>query len=277
MRWLVVRGGALGDFILTLPALEAVRAVADHLTLAASPRYAALRPDLSDAVVDLRGTGALWLFGAGRPPGPLPDAALVFTPEVAEVLAALGVPRIRVAAPRPPPGVHAAAHLHAPVADLAPLTPPRLEAGPAPDLPAPWPVVLAPGAASPDKVWPGFARLAALLAEAGVSHVWASGVDEAPPRLQGTVLAGLDLAGLRGLAGVARAWVGNDTGTTHLAAAVGAPTLALFGPTDPRCWAPPGARVLPFSASPEEVFTQLLCAAPSHRDNRLLTLRAATN
>jgi ADP-heptose:LPS heptosyltransferase len=38
-------------------------------------------------------------------------------------------------------------------------------------------------------------------------------------------------------------YVGNDSGITHLAAAWGAPTLALFGPTDPAVWAPLGPRV----------------------------------
>lgn len=33
-------------------------------------------------------------------------------------------------------------------------------------------------------------------------------------------------------------YVGPDTATTHLAAACGTPTLALFGPTDPRLWGP---------------------------------------
>ena len=41
----------------------------------------------------------------------------------------------------------------------------------------------------------------------------------------------------------AAAFVGNDSGTTHLAAALGVPTVALFGPTDPRVWAPPGPHV----------------------------------
>ena len=41
-------------------------------------------------------------------------------------------------------------------------------------------------------------------------------------------------------------FVGHDSGVTHLAAAWGAPTLALFGPTDPAVWAPvgPDVRVL---------------------------------
>lgn len=38
----------------------------------------------------------------------------------------------------------------------------------------------------------------------------------------------------------ARLYVGNDSGITHLAAAVGTPVIALFGPTDPAVWAPRG-------------------------------------
>jgi heptosyltransferase-3 len=36
----------------------------------------------------------------------------------------------------------------------------------------------------------------------------------------------------------ARLYVGPDTSVTHLAAASGCPTVALFGPTDPRLWGP---------------------------------------
>jgi hypothetical protein len=38
-------------------------------------------------------------------------------------------------------------------------------------------------------------------------------------------------------------YVGNDSGVTHLAAAVGVPTVAIFGPTDPIMWAPNGDNV----------------------------------
>ncbi len=41
----------------------------------------------------------------------------------------------------------------------------------------------------------------------------------------------------------ARAFVGFDTGPTHLAAQLGLPTLALFGPTDPARWSPIGPLV----------------------------------
>ena len=53
-------------------------------------------------------------------------------------------------------------------------------------------------------------------------------------------LAPRTLAAILAQAGV---YVGNDSGVTHLAAATGAPTLALFGPTDPAVWAPIGERV----------------------------------
>ncbi len=36
----------------------------------------------------------------------------------------------------------------------------------------------------------------------------------------------------------ARVYIGPDTAVTHLAAATGAPTVALYGPTDPRLWGP---------------------------------------
>ncbi len=44
----------------------------------------------------------------------------------------------------------------------------------------------------------------------------------------------------------ARVYIGNDSGISHLAAAVGTPTVALFGPTRPEVWAPrgPSVRVL---------------------------------
>src|SRR6202021_1887496 len=46
-------------------------------------------------------------------------------------------------------------------------------------------------------------------------------------------------------------YVGPDTSVTHLAAASGCPTVALFGPTDPRLWGPWPAQGLeqPWAAS----------------------------
>jgi ADP-heptose:LPS heptosyltransferase len=46
----------------------------------------------------------------------------------------------------------------------------------------------------------------------------------------------------QGLA-TARAFAGNDSGTTHLAAALRVPTVAIFGPGEPRVFAPVGDHV----------------------------------
>ena len=43
---------------------------------------------------------------------------------------------------------------------------------------------------------------------------------------------------LTALIGGARVFIGPDTAVTHLAAATGTPTVALYGPTDPRIWGP---------------------------------------
>ncbi len=43
---------------------------------------------------------------------------------------------------------------------------------------------------------------------------------------------------LSAVIGAARAYIGPDTAITHLAAATGVPTVALYGPTDPRIWGP---------------------------------------
>ena len=54
----------------------------------------------------------------------------------------------------------------------------------------------------------------------------------------------------------AAVYVGNDSGISHLAAAVGTPVITLFGPTDPAIWAPRGVRVtvLGMDSSVDEVY-----------------------
>jgi heptosyltransferase III len=53
-------------------------------------------------------------------------------------------------------------------------------------------------------------------------------------RLDGT----LTWPELSALIGAARVYIGPDTAVTHLAAATGVQTVALYGPTDPRVWGP---------------------------------------
>ena len=87
------------------------------------------------------------------------------------------------------------------------------------------------------------------LAEQGLHIVVTGGPDDAERAYVREVLAGapagaIDLSGrLRfpqtaDLLRRAALYVGPDTATTHLAAACETPTVALFGPTDPRLWGP---------------------------------------
>lgn len=64
-----------------------------------------------------------------------------------------------------------------------------------------------------------------------------------------------------------QSYLGNDTGITHLAAMLGVPTLALFGPSDPTIWKPVGPTVTILKTSslaalaPQTVYTQLMTLA----------------
>jgi ADP-heptose:LPS heptosyltransferase len=53
------------------------------------------------------------------------------------------------------------------------------------------------------------------------------------------------------LIGQAAVFIGHDSGLTHLAAALGRPTLALFGPSDPEIWGPRGEHVAVVRMVPE--------------------------
>lgn len=65
-----------------------------------------------------------------------------------------------------------------------------------------------------------------------------------PSIREGTVIAKPpDLVGLAELLSLADGCVGHDSGVSHLAALLGVPTVAMFGPTDPRRWAPQGNHV----------------------------------
>jgi heptosyltransferase-2 len=109
-------------------------------------------------------------------------------------------------------------------------------------------VALAPGAVGPGKRWPTeqFAEVARALAELGVGIWVLGGPNETAlaqriaavggPRVKD--LTGTDLRNAIIALKLTDAVVSNDSGLMHIAAALGTPTIALFGPTDPRLWAP---------------------------------------
>jgi len=109
-------------------------------------------------------------------------------------------------------------------------------------------VLVHPGAGKKPNRWPAerFGEVAAALLAAGHRVAACAGPREAGllaalDRGAGRAVPRLPSLGFRELAGAFRSanlLLANDTGVLHLGAAAGIPTLALFGPTDPRQWCP---------------------------------------
>ena len=114
-------------------------------------------------------------------------------------------------------------------------------------------VALLPGSsAMPAKRYPvqGFAAVAKLLAECHVTCVVVTGPRQedlaAAVAAAGAAIA-LPVEPLDNVAAMftgCAAVIGNDSGLTHLAAVVGCPTIALFGPTDPHRTGPVGGAIV---------------------------------
>ncbi|HET9014833.1 MAG TPA: glycosyltransferase family 9 protein [Thermomicrobiaceae bacterium] len=114
-----------------------------------------------------------------------------------------------------------------------------------------------PGATMPSKRWPAesFATLASrMVRELGARLVLVGAasdrdavarVESAMTETVTTLSDRLDLPHLAVAIARADVYVGNDSGVSHLAAAVGTPTVTIFGPTSPRRYRPlgPSARV----------------------------------
>lgn len=109
-------------------------------------------------------------------------------------------------------------------------------------------IALAPGAVGRGKRWPTshYAELAkALTAESAT--IWVLGGPQEKPlaaeilQHAGTRahdLTGPDLRNAIIALKAANLAVSNDSGLMHIAAAIGTPTIGIFGPTSPRLWAP---------------------------------------
>ena len=109
------------------------------------------------------------------------------------------------------------------------------------------PLVIFPGSGSPAKNWPPekFAALASMLTNrASVVVILGPAEAALEPTFREAhvpVLKNLDLPTIAAIARRASAFVGNDSGVSHLAAAVGASGVAIFGLTDPARWRPRGS------------------------------------
>jgi heptosyltransferase-3 len=221
LRRLLIRPGAIGDVILSLPELE--RSRGDYTEIwAPRPVLPLLRfADRTRAIADTE----LELVGvveSARVPGletfdsiyswygtnraEFRDAVrhLPFTFFPALPISSAGIPRIEVP--------------DAPVEDLA---------------------VIHPFSGSTKKNWPldSFRVVASRL---DLPVRWSAG----PEEVLDEAVRFDDLYRLGCWLATGRVYIGNDSGITHLAAAVGTPVVAIFLTTDPAVWAPRGPRVV---------------------------------
>jgi len=106
----------------------------------------------------------------------------------------------------------------------------------------------------PAKAWPAghVVRLVRMLEAAGAEPLVILGPGDAPlgealrPHLEPALFAPpTSLVELADPRAACRACVGTDNGSRHLAAALGVPTVTLFGPTSVAGWNPPGPRHVP--------------------------------
>ena len=253
MKRLLIRPGAIGDLILSLPALESLQTGYTEVWVS-GPNVPLVR--FAHRVRSIAATG-LNLLGITDPSARLLDELRSFDsiiswyganrPEFRETVASLDLPfTFHQALPvgsdlsacsRPyGPRLHATDYYLEQVG-CPPGAIPRIQCDAARERFA----VIQPFSGSPRKNWPleKFRALARGL-ERTMPVSWCAGREDPP--LAGAVRID-DLCDLACWLARAGLYIGNDSGITHLAAAVGTPVLALFGPTDPAVWAPRNTHV----------------------------------
>jgi heptosyltransferase-2 len=271
-RILVIRGGAIGDFILTLPVFTALRRAfpETHIETLAYPKPAQLALDarLVHAVRPLESRGLAGFFARKGPLDPDWSAyfasfnvilCFLFDPDLHFQSNIQRVSRAQfIAGPHRPDDTsedHASVQLLRPLERLA-----IFNAIPDPDLrgllpanPASIPsgnarIVVHPGSGSERKNWPesSWRPLLRRWDSGGRLGIDLVGGDAEGDRLErlakglGSVRVVLNepLPQLARRIAAARLFVGHDSGISHLAAAVGAPGLVLWGPTIETVWRP---------------------------------------
>ena len=272
---LVIRGGALGDFVLHLPALRLLRNSfpGQNVEILGTPGIVDLARyfGLANAVRRLEDPALARFF---VPHTTLDPAWCQYFASFSVVISHLfdpddffhtnlrqaGVTTLLRGRHRPiDDGPHASSQLATPLAELALFLDPAenpvfLE--PRPDRPDNL-IALHPGSGSPRKNWglDNWTRLAAALqADTGARFLVVAGEAESPvlddfcrmlhaAGVAHSVANSLPLHELAHQLSRCRFFLGHDSGPAHLAAACGVPSTVIFGPTNPAVWAPAGRHV----------------------------------
>jgi heptosyltransferase-3 len=297
-RILVIRGGAIGDFIMTLGALGALREhwPKAHIEILGYPHVIELAHGryFADATrsIDARPMAGFFIPNAVLDPALMEYfgsfnlvISYLFDPDsiFANNVRRCGVKQLIEASPRPTE-LHAAEHyckplealaiyVESPVSKIYPSESDQAASSQFLQRVGGKPIVAVhPGSGSEKKNWPveKFAALCwwltdelamQLLVVEGEADARAvaslvselkrgrpSQMGEAPGRASETpshvaVARGLKLVELAAVLERCALFLGNDSGVTHIATAVGTPTVAMFGPFSPAIWEPRGDRV----------------------------------
>jgi heptosyltransferase-2 len=273
-RILVIRGGALGDFILTLPVFAALRAQFPdaQVEVLGYPHIArlCLAGGIAHAVHPIEARALARFFARGGSLDPqiasffagfavivsfLYDPDRIFQDNVALCSKAQFI--VGPHRPDEKASLHAADTFLTALQRLAIFdadTTPRLAAEPTAPGPGRW-IAAHPGSGSESKNWPErcWAELLARVVDGSDRNILLVGGEAEGDRLQRLAAAlpesrlrvarSLPLNTLAGLLRACELFVGHDSGITHLAAAVGLPCVALWGPSNPALWRPRGNRI----------------------------------
>ncbi len=283
---LVIRGGAIGDFILTLPAIAALRRQfpGASLEVLGYPHIVqlAVAAGLVDRAMPIEARSLAGFFARG---GELSEELADYFSEFDLIVSYLYDPdlifqtNVRlcscaqfIAGPHRPDEREA---LHATKVYLKPLerlaifdadAVPELRIARAPSLvqpvsdlpddPTTATVALHPGSGSSRKNWPEaqWVQLLEWLVHRTRSNLLLVGGEAEGERLQRLAAAlpptrtrvaqNLPLANLASLLAACAGFVGHDSGISHLAAALGVPTLVLWGDTVEAVWRPPNEKAI---------------------------------
>lgn len=276
MRVVVLFPGALGDLCLFAPALAALVADGARVTLSVQrslgPVAATLLPTV-EIGPPIDGTFFVTLF-ADRPDAELlrwfRDADRVHAwlargdPDrrVDATLRAAGVAIVWHAVPRNDGERHVGDDYVEAVGRHGVVAPIHVRAPAVPDLALPWHgpearrVILHPGSGGRHKRWDrrGFGLVLDALLAADREPVVLLGPAEqgeaAAWRRPGVaVVDGLDLIAAAALIASAPGWIGNDSGMSHLAGALGRRGVVLFGATRANRWRPRGGDLVPIATT----------------------------
>lgn len=274
-RILVIRGGAIGDFVLTLPTIGAIRTAFpdSRLEILGYKQIAALAEQrfYADAVRSIESSAFAAFFARDTElPVDLVDYFRGFDLIVSYLsdpdenfrrnLRRCGVENLLVGPAKPADGTHAVAQLARPLDELgltlrsraARLYPSKEDREFASaflgDCERPI-IALHPGSGSATKNWPiaNWLEFAACLRDRA-SLVIVGGEADAEQlsafrRAHATFAENLPLPQLAAVFESSGLFVGHDSGISHIAAAVATPCILLFGPTNPHVWAPQNEKV----------------------------------